>query len=106
MNKGEAMLAASAQKRLQQAEAEPAAVRSLCCSILTTNNYNHHHHSLLCRGTLILGFEQATKYTVYDQDGNAVSCVAVVCGCWFTGWLCGGTFVWFESMLCNRHFEC
>jgi hypothetical protein len=28
---------------------------------------------ILCRGTLILGFEQATKYTVYDQDGNAVS---------------------------------
>jgi hypothetical protein len=25
------------------------------------------------RGTLILGFEQATKYTVYDQDGNPVS---------------------------------
>ena len=24
------------------------------------------------RGTLILGFEQATKYSVYDQDGNAV----------------------------------
>jgi hypothetical protein len=28
---------------------------------------------LLCRGTLILGFEQATKYTVLDQDGNTVS---------------------------------
>lgn len=24
------------------------------------------------RGTLILGFEQATKYTVLDQDGNTV----------------------------------
>jgi hypothetical protein len=28
------------------------------------------------RGTVILGFEQATKYTVYDQDGNAVALIA------------------------------
>jgi hypothetical protein len=29
-----------------------------------------------CRGTVILGFEQATKYTVYDQDGNVVALIA------------------------------
>jgi hypothetical protein len=29
-----------------------------------------------CRGTVIFGFEQATKYTVYDQDGTVVALMA------------------------------
>jgi hypothetical protein len=45
--------------------------RSEC--ILTVCCCCHTVLMLLCRGTLILGFEQATKYTVLDQDGNTVS---------------------------------
>ncbi len=29
-----------------------------------------------CRGTVILGFEQANRYTVLDQDGNTVALLA------------------------------
>ena len=29
-----------------------------------------------CRGTVILGFEQANRYTVLDQDGNVVALLA------------------------------
>ena len=31
---------------------------------------------VLHRGTVILGFEQANKYTVLDQDGNVVALLA------------------------------
>ena len=31
---------------------------------------------LQCRGTVILGFEQANKYTVLDQEGNTVALLA------------------------------
>ncbi len=27
----------------------------------------------VCRGTVIFGFEQANRYTVYDQDGQVVA---------------------------------
>lgn len=30
----------------------------------------------ICRGTVILGFEQANRYTVLDQDGNVVALMA------------------------------
>lgn len=34
------------------------------------------HSCVLCRGTVLLGFEQATKYGVYDADGTPVALIA------------------------------
>ena len=31
---------------------------------------------MACRGTVVLGFEQANKYTVLDQAGNVVALLA------------------------------
>jgi hypothetical protein len=40
----------------------------------------HACHALIfgraCRGTVVLGFEQANRYTVLDQDGNVVALLA------------------------------
>jgi hypothetical protein len=45
---------------------------ALVCVCVTTKTLRN----TLCRGTVIFGYEQANKYTVYDETGAIVALVA------------------------------